>query len=48
MDHVLVLSGSPILGQETIAAANDLSIEISGKLRPVIRQAPDPQIATEG
>lgn len=48
MDHVLVLSSPPILGQETIASADDLSIKISGELRPVICQAPDPEIAAEG
>ena len=48
VDQVFVLSGSPILGQEPIAAANDLGIKISGQLRPVICQAPNPKIAAKG
>ena len=48
VDHVFVLSGSPILGQESIAAADNLSIKIGGELRPVICQAPNPEIAAKG
>jgi len=46
--QVLVLSSTPILCEETITVANDLSVKIRRELRPVIRQTSDPKITTEG
>lgn len=38
--HIFMLVCAPILRQETIAAPNDLRIEVGGKFRPVVGQSP--------
>jgi len=47
MDHVFMFRGTPILGQEPIPTSNDLSIEIGCEFRPIICQAPYPEVATQ-
>jgi hypothetical protein len=47
MDDVLVLGCTPVLCEEAIAAADNLSVEISGEFWPIIRQTSYSKIATE-
>lgn len=48
MHKVLVLRGTPILGDETISTSNNLGIEICGEFWPVIGQTTNAKVTTEG
>ena len=45
--HVLLLGRSPIARQEAIATSNDLRVKVRRELWPVVRQAADPEVATQ-
>lgn len=47
MHHIFLFSRAPIASQKPVATPDDLGIEISGELRPVLGQAPDTQVSTE-
>ena len=47
MDHVLLLIGTPIPRQETIAASDDLGVEVGCQLRPVVGQSTNTKIAAQ-
>lgn len=47
VNHVFLFGRTPIPGQEAVSTANDLRVEISGQLGPVICQPSDTQIAAE-
>lgn len=45
--HILLLTGAPISGQETVPAANDFGIKVSSQFRPVVCQPSNAEVATE-
>jgi hypothetical protein len=47
MYEILMLGSAPILRQETIAAANDLRVEVGRELRPVVGQTTNPEVPTQ-
>jgi hypothetical protein len=47
MYHVTLLVSSPTSGEEAIPTADDFSVEISRKLRPVIGEPSDTEIAAK-
>jgi hypothetical protein len=48
MHHVLLLGSAPVSGQKTIPTTDDLGVKISRELRPVVRETPDAEVATQG
>jgi len=47
MNQILVLGCSPVLGQKSITATNDLGVKIGCEFWPVVCEAADPEIAAE-
>jgi hypothetical protein len=47
VDHVLLLVGTPILGQKSILAADDFCIKICGELWPIVCQTPYAEITAK-
>jgi hypothetical protein len=47
VNHVLLFIGAPILGQESITAAYDFCVKISGQFRPVICQTADTEVSAK-
>ena len=45
--HILCFVGSPIPRQEPVATTDDLSVEVCGELRPVVRQTANAKVTTQ-
>ena len=46
MHDIFMPSCTPALSQETVTTTDDLGIEISSQLRPIVGQTADPKITT--